>query len=367
MEFNLIQVISIIAIFQAVFISVFFFTVKKSEKILNRVLSVFLFFFAILMTTSLWETHGIVYSFPQFHKPVLLIRQIGLLTGPLMFYFVRSFININFKFRSSEFFHLIPFGVLLAYFGYKLLFIEQFIIWESNLNVLSTILILLHNLVYFTVSLKLLIKRGFNIKSLFKRSVNSNLSGILLVICGTIIIWIIQLNSLVILHIFKLYQYCPHMSSLYSASTFVFINIIAFGVLSKPEYFTRIKKYEKSGLKTAEKKIYKNKLINYMELEKPYLNSSLSLVDLADAISISHRELSQIINETFQQHFYDFLNHYRIEESLELLKDISNGRKTILEIAFSVGFNSKSAFNKAFKKHTGHTPSEFKNNNGHNQ
>ncbi len=363
MEFNIIQVISIIAIFQALFLSVYFLTVKKGERILNRILSVFLLCFAVLMTTSLWETHGIVFSLPQIHKPVFLIRQIGLFTGPLMFCFVKRFVNVDFRLKRNELFHLIPFGLSLVYFGYKLFHLQQFIIWQSNLNIQSNILILLHNLVYLFISLNILRQKRFDFKSIFKLSGNSGHSGILMLISGTIIIWTIQLNSLVFLNILKFYKYCPYMSSLYSACTFLFFNLIAYSVLYKPEYFTRFRKYEKSSLMHSEKNLYQKKLTEHMEREKPYLNPSLSLTDLALAISISSRELSQVLNETFNQHFYDFLNHYRIKESMGLLKHSSNGHKTILEVAYSVGFNSKSAFNTAFKKHTGSTPSEFRRKN----
>ena len=152
------------------------------------------------------------------------------------------------------------------------------------------------------------------------------------------------------------------MKSLYSASTFIFFNSIAYFILTKPELFTKYKKYEKSRLNTFKIKSYQKKLIEYMDNKNPYLNPLLSLTDLANALLIPHRELSQIINETCHQHFYDFVNQYRIEESKRLLKDSSNGEKTILEIAYSIGFNSKSAFNTAFKKHTSITPTEFRNN-----
>ncbi|MBN1397426.1 MAG: AraC family transcriptional regulator, partial [Bacteroidetes bacterium] len=73
-----------------------------------------------------------------------------------------------------------------------------------------------------------------------------------------------------------------------------------------------------------------------------------------------HRALSEIINNSLNQNFYDFINSYRIKESKLMLEDKENKRKTVLEILYAVGYNSKSSFNVAFKKHTGMTPSQFK-------
>ena len=155
------------------------------------------------------------------------------------------------------------------------------------------------------------------------------------------------------------------MAGLYSASTFMFINSIVLFVLLKPELFTRNKKYEKSLLKNSEKKVYQRKLVDYMEKHKPYRDASLTLTDLSKHLSITMCYLSQVINESFNQNFNDFINGYRIKESQHLLLNHSNGKMTILEIAYKVGFNSKSAFNTAFKKHTGVTPKEFKTNFTH--
>ena len=94
--------------------------------------------------------------------------------------------------------------------------------------------------------------------------------------------------------------------------------------------------------------------------EKPYLNPSLSMNELGRKISISPRALSQIINECLGINFFDFVNNYRVEEAKRYLADSSNQNRNILEILLDVGFNTKSVFNRVFKKHTGMTPSSFK-------
>ena len=139
------------------------------------------------------------------------------------------------------------------------------------------------------------------------------------------------------------------------------MNTIIYIALKIPDLFVSIK-YRNGELPEDIQKRYKAKLIHHMEINKPYLNPLLSLNSLADEISISPKHLSQIINNSFQQNFYYYINSYRIEEVKDKLSDktIMQSSNNILEIAYEAGFNSKNTFNSAFKKITGMTPSEFK-------
>ncbi|MDX1667550.1 MAG: helix-turn-helix domain-containing protein, partial [Saprospiraceae bacterium] len=83
--------------------------------------------------------------------------------------------------------------------------------------------------------------------------------------------------------------------------------------------------------------------------------------ELAEMLDLPAKTLSQVINESLDQHFFDFINQYRIEEAKRLLCLSKNSFTTILEVMYAAGFNSKSSFNTAFKKHTGTTPSQFRN------
>jgi AraC-like DNA-binding protein len=102
------------------------------------------------------------------------------------------------------------------------------------------------------------------------------------------------------------------------------------------------------------------KLQIYMQEEKPFLNPSLTIQDVSKAVKVPVRDLSLLINHKLDQHFYDFVNAYRIECAMDILKDITKSKLTILEILYDVGFNSKSSFNTAFKKHTGNTPTSYR-------
>ena len=107
--------------------------------------------------------------------------------------------------------------------------------------------------------------------------------------------------------------------------------------------------------KESEKSI--EQLISYMVSEKPYKNPDLKLADVAQNLDISSHELSKLINENLQISFTEFINKYRVEEAKLLITTKSN--YTIEGIGNISGFNSKSAFYKAFKIHTGTTPSKY--------
>jgi len=114
-----------------------------------------------------------------------------------------------------------------------------------------------------------------------------------------------------------------------------------------------------SQLKPTDKEHYRARLLEVMEREKVYLVPSLTLVDLAQRLEIAPCHLSQIINESMQLTFRVLVNKYRVLESKRLL--VEQGQAlNILGIALDAGFNSKSAFNSAFKKHTGLTPKEYR-------
>jgi len=101
-------------------------------------------------------------------------------------------------------------------------------------------------------------------------------------------------------------------------------------------------------------------LQQYIQEEKPYQEPELTLTDLAERVHIPSNYLSQVINEKMDCTFMDFINQHRVEEAKDKLKNEKFSHYTIIAVAYEVGFNSKSAFYAAFKKHAKTTPSEFR-------
>lgn len=119
-------------------------------------------------------------------------------------------------------------------------------------------------------------------------------------------------------------------------------------------------KYAKSGLNDGQLAQYKQQLEQAMRTERAYLRLDLTLPKLAREIGCSVNHLSQVINAGFGMSFFEYVNQYRVEHAKVLLADPKGQRDAVLNIAFTVGFNSNSAFYAAFKKFVGQTPAQYR-------
>jgi AraC-like DNA-binding protein len=149
------------------------------------------------------------------------------------------------------------------------------------------------------------------------------------------------------------------------------IYAIGYSAISNPEIFEAIPEFDLQSFElNKETPVHgsrnsnrfpelKEKLLQYMDSNKPYLKSDLKISELADSLAVPYYQLSQLINDEFLVNFYDFINKYRVEEAKKLLIE-GNRNYKILAIAYEVGFNSKATFNRVFKKTTDLTPSEFR-------
>ncbi len=129
-----------------------------------------------------------------------------------------------------------------------------------------------------------------------------------------------------------------------------------------PESAPPKQKYEKTGLSADVTAAILARLRDWMATTSPYRNPDLSLADLAAQLHLPPHHLSQVINEQCQQNFFDFLNLYRINDVKRRLQSPDTAHLKLEKIGFAAGFNSKSTFNAAFKKHTQTTPSQFRKN-----
>ena len=127
------------------------------------------------------------------------------------------------------------------------------------------------------------------------------------------------------------------------------------------------RKYEGYQLDEEIAAAYAAEARELMEKEKLYRNPYLTMPELAKKLKLSANTLSQVLNGYCGQTFYNFVNTYRLEEVIAMMRDPKCDSKSILKLSIEAGFNSKSTFNNIFKKQTGLTPAEFRKNIGNQE
>ena len=147
-----------------------------------------------------------------------------------------------------------------------------------------------------------------------------------------------------------------------------FTMLTTYRIMNDSTYFDRsgsfidisIGKYSKSSLtEDSKQKILTNILLEF-ETRQYFMENLASLSDLAKKIGESPHHASQVLNEKLNKSFFELLATYRVEKSKKIFVEDTENKLTIEEISEMVGYNSKTAFNNAFKRLTGKTPSEFR-------
>jgi AraC-like DNA-binding protein len=351
--------------------SVFLF-IRKAKNISNYILGLQLFSQAAGIFAGFCFNQ---YDFFYNNCPHLIFTGYPFmyLWGPTFYLYVKSASYTDFKLKPALILHFIPFLVIFAY----LLFTFYPLGADAKRLVLSNHSILLYSflqyldmfiraqvLFYIIKSILVLHSIRNKLKESYSSIPKTNLSWIRFLVFGFIISYVLTVPFITVFSYFfgivtdlmKLAIITPY---------FIYFNVIFYRAWYQSEIFAGVEeniKYKSSKLKKDEAQDWIEKLNEYAAANKPFLNPDLTLNQLAEALDITPRILSQIINEYFNQNFYDYINKLRIEESKKMLIDTAS-KKTVLEILYETGFNSKSTFNNIFKKMTGLTPTEFRRQN----
>jgi AraC-like DNA-binding protein len=324
----------------------------------NLVFGIFL-----LLWASFWSDE----VFALIHLPhsvaLGIFLNIGQLFVSVLFYFSICYFTSPYKqFKKHDYLHLIiPTLVAIAVF-FKIELFSTF-----TLKQLFVTTMLLQALFYTALSYILLEKHQKRLE-LF----NSERESVDLKWIKQIIIALIGIS--IFISGYNILSIEGNLNVMANFLTLAIIYFIAYHAMRQKEIFIIGKEDMRQILEDEEyKSEVKNKLISddglaqikqhileVMEREKPYLEGDLSLMKLAELIAVSPHQLSYALNEGFQKNFFQFINDYRVEKAKTFLLSKDYDHFSILGIAYESGFNSKTAFNTVFKKHTGKTPTLFK-------
>ena len=367
----------------------FFFTLllirKKPKSLYDKILLCWLIYLGSFVALFVLSQQKPFQEMIQFHN---FIISLFLLHGPFLYLYTSTLTQGMKKFNRNDLLHFVPFAVFVIYLAIASLFPEYSVgirldhvdmqIEQPPFFVFLLIVTAISGPVYFILSIRKVRKYREKYMDNFStiEQLNVNWLKILLYIFG--IIWSALFAIAVIHHVF-------HIASMSFCINGLFLSLSAFILLAG--YFGLIQKdvfthfndlHEESekvngdstpsketdstiATESEEIEIQVDKIVHHMQQEKPYLNPQLSLPLLSSELNIPVHQLSKIINEKFGCNFFDFINNYRVQEVKEKLSDEKYDNFSLLGIAFDSGFNSKSTFNRIFKKETGKTPSEYKN------
>lgn len=336
--------------------STFLFTHKKGNIASHKFLASFLFANALYIIdfslSAIMEVTGI--SLIWFNG---IGTSFGFLFGPLLYFYTKSITQKDFSLKALYLFHL---------FIFFFFFVAAVLRINISENYLFTVLYL-QTTPYIIACFILILRYRNAIKNYFSSIDKLNLTWMLYVVGAFFIMWMVDFIDFALINLRSIgYKTSGYLIFLSLAINFIFAILIFYKALQHPEILSGLveteqhTKYEQSRLTNLEKTEYLQKLSAYFNNQKPYLNPELTITEVAKELNVSVKYLSQVINESLGKNFYDFINSYRIEEAKVQLTRQTDSKKTVLEVLYESGFNSKSAFNSAFKKHTGFTPTEYR-------
>ena len=332
------------------------------------------------LSQSFVSLHELVLYGDQFRYSVLdsspnwfFIGSLGYaLDGPLLYLYVLSIIRPNFTLNAKHRLHLLPLVIyfvflFVAYYCQDHVVKRQVIgLYLFDLNwqfVTMDTLIKSSRFVYLILSIYLINKYREQLKDSRSNIENIDLTWLKILVIGFALVTLVGV-VLSLSKVVNLFYPVEVSLQIFLGLTTYYADLILVCFLL---FFSAVNISSVAKVKDQTTNFYDDyeadaeyvdRIVKFMDAEKPYLKSNVTLDTLSEMLDVPARELTALLNGHFKMNYYEFINNYRIKEAKEILK--MNKDQTISDIYLAVGFNSKSVFNTFFKKNTGMTPSEYR-------
>lgn len=386
------ETIILVGAILAFFLSFLVFN-KQNKAFADKVLGCWLAIYGINVLFAYIEILNIKNNFPFPHL-TSIASPLPLIHGPFLLLYIKSFVEGLKKFDYKYLFHFIPFVAAVIYLSsiYYFLPVDEKIIiiknpkefLDNSLRIFFLLLIFISGPFYVIWGLIVLKRHNNNILNQFSNTEKIEMKWMSYLLISIGIFWFTPIISVIFSDFTEKISATNSTIIIYTMASVIIFFIGFYGIkqttvftgavyheneIKKQEIKPQDKKNEKSdnqkyktsGLRDDDAEKYYHKLLSIMEKDKLYLNPELNITDLSKKLNINVNYISQIINQKSEKNFFDFVNSYRVDEFLEQIQRKENETLTLIGIAYDCGFNSKSSFNRIFKKMTGKTPSEYKN------
>ncbi|MCC5904996.1 MAG: AraC family transcriptional regulator [Balneolaceae bacterium] len=369
--------ILLLGFFMSLFLSLLLMG-KKNKTLADKTLLCMFAVYALTIGGPFIEIYNRDNDFPYPHL-INIAWLFLLLHGPLLWLYVKSLTVKDFKVKPLHILHLVPFVtfLILHMFNYMFLSADEKIFLAENELFTTTVFfkirgisIGISSIGYNIWSLRLLQKHRKNIEHQFSNIEKIDLKWLKTLVVASLIVFSVNVflfNINNYLHFAGFYELAQVA---YSFSTIYVFYIGYFGIRQGRIFvdypITDIEKVlepvKQDDPKTGNKKDYSHiisRLTLLMESEQPYLDPELSLAGLSDLMKTKPEIISEVLNSTLNQNFFDFINKHRIEEFKLKCLCTENKHLSVLGIAYDCGFNSKAAFYRAFNKFEGISPTAY--------
>lgn len=365
-----------IGVLQGLVLSVCLMTFGRKTNHANWLLGLTILSYSLMLVDDILFESRLLLSVPQLSD---VFSAFIFAPAPLMYLYVRSLTRREQALRWRDALHGIPFVLLvllnlLTYLGdsAERLAGVQALYGSDRFYFNPTVVVPLAQVLAYIMAIYFLLrKHGRNIRAQFSSLEKINLRWIPYLFFGFLFIW----SGWLLSYLLRWTLGLQVLDLAYTAVVYAFgyfgwrqSEVKSVDLVSQPptsnegagEAEETAPRYAKSGM-TAEMKLeLLTKLKRLMETQKPFLDPTLSLVGLADAVGSSPHHVSRVINEDLGLSFYEYINSLRVEEAKRIMSGNEFQEAKVIAIAFESGFNSKSAFNSAFRKFAGMTPSDFR-------
>lgn len=359
-------------------LAVLLFVIHRGKRLSNVLLALFLLCIGIEAFDTLiyWSQPVKQAYFSQSVHVYIALKFAGYLQGPLIFWYTRTLIFSDSHFKKRDVLHLIPLAlfpvfVLMIYstlganqlaasiFTYDILY--QNIYFRTLIFSQDALIVL-----YCCVALFYLGKLRVHLKNNYSYIALIDRNWLRLLVGGFLFVSLWKfLAPLLSLLKFSLASHIVGLMGNYL--DYLLVNLLVFYSIAHSDIVHAVSSEE---LNTKPEKGDNEKSDHFderqvervsssMEKQHLFLEPELTLEQLAETLQMSPRLVSNIINRHFDKNFFEYINFYRVEEAKKLLADQDN-ELPMLEVMADSGFNSKSAFNRFFKKYAKMTPTEFR-------
>jgi len=339
----------------------------------NRILGVLVFTWAFTLVGFVLGTKAFFIKYPHFYGVSSIF---AFLFFPLMYLYIKSYLYKDARHVYKGLIHYLPaVAYIIAFSPYFLkstaeksaMWEHGFPQWIYTIQNIFDILIILQGVFYSVLSLRLLHHFQYFRKSKLSKDQFLSLQWLRFFVMANISLWIIAASGAFIMIMgFKL-PFDPF--KIYYLGLTILTIVLSVFTIMRPQLFAveqDVVRYLSSKQdvsvnvpdKDQDKKDYEF-LLTYFKENKPYLKNDLKMKDLVEHTGLSNKRISDILSSQFEKSFFDLVNEYRSEEAIRLIKEGFHKIHTLPHLAEEAGFNSKTTFNRIFKKHTGQTPSEY--------